>query len=99
MNANMAITYGPVGGFPLGTVLDHLRMTITGVSTPAQSQSVPPNTSPIVFASVPADTYTYLLESIDSTGAVLATRGGSFTVAAPATVTLQLPGAVTVTVT
>lgn len=99
MNASLAISYSPVGGFPAGTVLDHIRVTITGNSTPAQSQSVAPGVSPVVFANVPADTYSYQVDAVDGNGATLTSRTGSFVVSAPTTVTLNLPSGVSVTVT
>lgn len=99
MNASLAIVYALVPGFPAGTVLNHIRVTITGASTAAQSQTVPPGNSPVVFPSLPADTYTYAVDSIDGNSNVLASKTGSFVVAgAPATISLGLPSTVTVTV-
>jgi hypothetical protein len=101
MKATFAISYASLPGFPAGSVVDHIRVTVTGSATPAQSQNVSPGTTQVVFDPLAADSYSYAVDTVDPSGAVLSSRGGSFTVgtaAPPSTVTLSVPGGVTVTV-
>lgn len=98
-NVIATIVYGDVPGFPAGTVLDHITATLTGSTAGAVpiSQTVPPATANVTFASVPPDTYTYSVQGIDAGGNALGTAvTGSFTVGTPdQTVTLSLPASAT----
>ena len=96
MNALLAILYSDVPGFPAGSAVSHIVASITGAVTPVQTQTVAPGAPSVTFASVPADTYTYSVAGVDSAGNTYGTAvTGTFTVTAPATVTLSLPSAVT----
>ena len=96
MNAVLAILYSLVPGFPAGSVVAHISASITGAVTPVITQSVPPDTASITFANVPADTYTFSVAAMDASGNTFGTAvTGTFTITAPATVSLNLPSSVT----
>ena len=96
MNAILAIAYADVPGFPAGSVVAHISASITGAVTPVVNQIVLPGTASITFANVPADTYSFSVAGVDASGNVFGTAvTGSFTITAPATVTLSLPSTVT----
>ena len=99
MNAILSIVYAPVPGFPAGSVVANILATITGSaagSTPIVQTGAPGATS-IEFANVAADTYTYSVSGEDASGNTYGTAvTGTFTITAPATVTLSLPSSVTV---
>lgn len=85
--------------FPAGTVVDHLVVSITGVTNPTVAQKVAAAAPSVTFDNVQPDNYTYSVQAVDATGASLGTAvTGSFNVAAPATISLSLPSAVAVTV-
>lgn len=100
MNLNLAVSYAPVPGFPAGSVVAAIQVTVAGTAagnTTPIVQSVAPGTSEVTFALTVADTYTYSVVAVDA--AVPAdTFGdpvtGSFAIVAPATVTLALPSGV-----
>jgi hypothetical protein len=97
MNALASISYAPVEGFPVGSVVDHIVVTITGANTPAQTQNVAPGTGVVDFANVPADSYGFSVAAVDAAGNTFGTAvTGTFTITAPQTVTLSLPSAVTI---
>jgi hypothetical protein len=95
------LTYADVPGFPAGTVVDHVVVSVsdTSVSPPTStSQNVPPGTTSVTFADLDAGSYTFQVSAVDSSGVALGTPiTGSFTVTAPATVTLNLPSAASFT--
>lgn len=97
MNLIESITYAPSAPtFPAGTVVDHILCTLTGSTTPAISQSVAPLTASVTFPNVPADSYTVTAQAMDATGAPLGTAvSTTITITAPATISLNLPSAVT----
>lgn len=98
MNAVLAVGYAQVPGFPAGSVVASILATLTGAVTPSVTQSVPPDTASITFANVPADTYTIIVAGQDASGNTFGTPvTGSFTIAAPATVSLSLPASVSAT--
>lgn len=93
-----AVAYSPVAGFPAGSKVDHIAVSITG-STPANSmnQNVAPDTASVVFNNVTADTYSFSVSAVDAAGNTFGTPvTGTFT-AVDTTVTLSLPSAATVT--
>ena len=97
----MQITLGPVDGFPSGTVVDHIAVTVTAAFLAApQTQNIPPSQSSLVITGEAAGTYQYSVVGQDAANNALGTPvTGSFTLSAPATITLQLPTAVSVTQT
>jgi len=105
MNAVFAVVYSKVAGFPEGSVVTNIKVTITGAATAAITQDVAPDTADVTFANVPPDTYTFSISAIDASGNVFGTPvttdasgNATFVVAAPATVTLSLPSSVAVSV-
>lgn len=99
MNLNLAVSYAPVPGFPAGSVVAAIQVTVVG-SLPGSApvvQSVAPGTSEVTFALTVADTYTYSVVAVDA-AVPPDTFGdavtGSFVIVAPATVTLALPSGV-----
>lgn len=101
MNANLAISYVDVPGFPAGSAVAAIVASITDTSlTPPTSltQSVTPGTASVSFPNVAAGSYSFSVAAQDSTGAVLGTPvTGTFTITAPATISLSLPSVVTPT--
>lgn len=96
MNAVLAIVYTEVPGFPTGSVVDHIACSITGAATPILTANVAPGTASAEFANVPADTYTFSVVAQDAAGNDFGTPvTGSFTITAPATMTLNIPSSVT----
>ena len=96
MNLDLAIVYADVPGFPTGSVVAHILASITGAVTPVATQIALPGATSIVFANVPADTYTYSVSGVDASNNTFGTAvTGTFVVTAPATVTLSLPSTVT----
>ena len=92
VNATGAITYADVGGFPAGSVVDHIAVTLTDAAGVVTGQNVPPGTATVTFANVAPGTYTTSVSAKSSTGATFGTPvTGSLTVDAPATVSLALP--------
>ena len=95
------ITYSDVGGFPAGTVVDHIVVALmdsTGKVT--ESQQVPAATSTVTFAGTYASgTYTIAAQGFGAASVPLASAAVSapFTITtAPVTITLSLPNAVSV---
>lgn len=97
-DVNLAVTLGPVS-FPAGTVLGSITAALTGtLGTDPPAQTVAAGTTQVSFLSVPADTYTYTVTQLDSNGNALGSPiTGQVVVAAPATVTLDVPTAVVAT--
>jgi hypothetical protein len=100
-NAVFAISYAAVAGFPAGSVVDHVNVTITGSATgntTPQSQNVPPATASVTFTNLTPDTYTYSVQGMPASGAGYGTAvTGTFTITSVATISLNLPSAVAVT--
>lgn len=90
------ITYADVPGFPAGTSVDHIVVSVTDTSvspTTTVSQNIPAGTLSVSF-DLDAGSYTYTVAGVDGSGVVLGSPAqGSFAVTAPATVTLSLPSA------
>lgn len=92
-----SVTYADVPGFPAGSKVDHVLVSIAGSSpASAQSQSVAPGTNSVVFSNVVPDSYTITVQAQDAAGNNFGSPvTGTFT-ATDTTVTLNLPSAVTV---
>jgi hypothetical protein len=101
MNLVLAVLYSPVPGFPAGSAVAAVTATVTGTAsgnTTRISQSAPAGETSFVFPLTVADTYTYSVQAVDgatppNTYGTAVT--GTFTITAPATVTLSLPSSVT----
>lgn len=97
MNLALAISYAPVDGFPAGSAVAGIQITVVG-SAPGNTtpivQTVSPGTDIVSFPLAVADTYSYSIEGVDAAtppntfGSPVV---GSFAITAPATVTLTLP--------
>jgi hypothetical protein len=83
--------------FPAGTgALASTTVTLTGATTGAQPAVSIPIGAASVSVSLAADSYTWSMQSFDSAGDQLGEPfTGSFTVAAPANVTINLPSGLT----
>jgi hypothetical protein len=99
MKLDLAISYAPVPGFPAGSAVAGIQVTVTG-SLPGSVpivQTVAPFTLNVDFPLTVADTYTYSVQAVDA-ATPPDTFGdavtGSFTITAPVTVTLTLPSSV-----
>ena len=86
--------------FPASAVVDHIVVSIADAAlTPpvSVSQSIPPGTTTATFANVAPGTYTASAQAVDATGVALgAAATTTFTVAAPATISLSLPASISV---
>lgn len=91
-----SITYADVPGFPAGTAVDHVVVSVTDTSvspTTTVSQNIAAGVTSVSF-DLDAGSYSYTVAGVDAGGVVLGTPvTGSFSVTAPATVTLNLPSA------
>lgn len=92
-----SITYADVPGFPAGASVDHVVVSITDTSvspTTTVSQNIAPGTASVTFANLDTGSYSYTIAGVDGSGVVLGSPvTGSFSVTAPATITLNLPSA------
>ena len=97
--ATLTVVYADVPGFPAGSAVDHVAVTVTGAVAPAVTQTVAPGTTAVIFPALGVDTYSYSIAAQDASGAVLGSAvTGTFAVTAPATVTLSLPASATAVV-
>jgi hypothetical protein len=98
-NAVASIQYSNVPGFPAGSAVDHIEVTVQGAAPGALpiTQSVPPDTASVTFTALADDTYTVTVEAVDAANSVFGTPvTGSFTSSTVgSTVTLSLPASVT----
>ena len=91
MTEVFTISYSDVPGFPVGSSVAQIVVTITGTAGPVV-QKVAPGTATVSFLDVLADTYTFDVHAEDASGTSFGHNvTGSFVVTAPATVTLSLP--------
>jgi hypothetical protein len=87
------VAYADVPGFPDGSAVDHVLVTLTEAGGAVLSQSVAPGTASVSFLAVGPGTYTASVQAFPATGAGYgsAVVSNPITVAAPVTVTLSLP--------
>ena len=92
-----SLSYADVPGFPAGTAVDHIVVSVTDTSvspTTTVSQNVAAGATSVTFADLDPGSYSYTVAGVDSSGVVLGTPVvGSFSVTAPATISLSLPSA------
>lgn len=82
--------------FPPGTELASTAITLTAAATGAQPPIAVPVGAPSVTVSLAADSYTWSLQSFDAAGNELGDAfTGSFSVAGPSNVTINLPTGLT----
>lgn len=95
-NLILAVTYADVPGFAPGTTVGSVVATLVGaVNTTPVTQSSVTEADTITFVNVPADTYSYTVQALDANANPLGVAVvGSFTLTAPATITLSLPASV-----
>lgn len=95
MNIDAAITLSPVGGFPAGTVVNHLLLTAVG-SNPANtfSTNLPATATTGSLSGVAADTYAVTVQAQDINNTNLGPPAKGTITVAPPTITLNLPTAV-----
>jgi hypothetical protein len=95
-----SVVYADVPGYPEGSVVDHILVTLTasGNAANSQSASVAPGTASVSFDNVQPDTYTASVQAFPATGAGYGTAvaSNSIMVAAPVTVTLSLPASLVI---
>lgn len=93
-----AVAYSPVAGFPAGSKVDHIAVSITE-SNPANSmnQNVPPDTAAVVFNNVVVGTYQFSVSAVDAAGNTFGTPVTGTFIAVDTTVTLSLPSSAVVT--
>ena|SRR6185437_5157864 len=98
-NAVAAITYATVAGFPLGSVVDHISVTVTGTksgNTTPVVQNVAVGTASVTFANLAPDTYGITVQAMPVSGAGFGQPAvSSFSITAT-TVSLVLPSVVVV---
>jgi hypothetical protein len=96
-NAVASIQYSDVPGFPPGSAIDHIEVTVQGAAPGAApiTQNVAPGTTSVTFNSLPDDSYTISVEAVDANNNVFGTPvTGTFSISTVGTVTLSLPSAV-----
>ena len=98
MNANVSITYADMPGFPAGSIVDHIVVTVVGtVNTLPNMQAVPPGTASVTFDLI-ADDYTVSAQGFGADGTAFGKPvSTTFTITAPATISLSLPFTLTAT--
>jgi hypothetical protein len=99
-NAVASITYASVAGFPLGSVVDHIAVTITGSksgnTTPVVS-NVAPGTATVTFTNLIPDTYGIVVQGMPATGPGFGSPVNASITITATTMSLTLPSAVSVT--
>ena len=97
-NAVATLTYADVPGFPAGSVVDHVDVSITNTATSAvTTQHVAPGTAAVTFSNVDPGSYTASAQALDGSGNTLGTAvTASFSITAPGTVSLSLPASLVV---
>lgn len=95
----VGVTYGDFSA-PAGTTVANVVITIKDVAQGITvSQTVGVGTMSVSFADVVVGTYTMTAQAVDEAGVSVGPAAtGSFVVAAPATVIVQIPVAVTAVV-
>jgi hypothetical protein len=100
VNLNLQVSYADVPGFPPGSAVAAIQVTVTG-SAPGNTtplvETVPPGTAEVAVPLTVADTYTYAVQAIDAAtppNSYGSPISGSFSITAPVTVSLSLPSSV-----
>lgn len=97
--ANIAITYADVPGFPEGTVLDHISVSVTDAAGTSLTQTVAPGTGEVDFPDLQAGNYAVVVVGNDASGAALGTPvQAGFIINGITTVTISLPSTVVASV-
>jgi hypothetical protein len=98
MSKIIAVSYAPVDGFPAGSAVDHIAITVTDPSAVATVINVAPDTASAPFDATIVGNYNVTAQAVAADGSVFGTPvSATFVVVAPVTVTLSLPSAVSVT--
>ena len=93
--STLTITYTETE-FPPGTALASTAITLTGSTTGAQPALALPVGATSVSVALAADSYNWSMQSFDAAGNELGDAfTGTFSVAAPANVTINLPTGLT----
>jgi len=94
--STITIGYTATPGFPAGSVVDHIGVSIVGlVAANNQSQNVAPGTTTVTVTLNP-DTYTISVQAFDVNNNAFGTAvSTTLVVSAPTTVTLNIPSSVT----
>lgn len=96
-NVNFSVQFADQGGFPAGSAVDHLVLTVTGPES--STVNLAPNATSASVTISAAGGYTASVQAVDATGDHFGTAAiATFSIAAPATVTLSLPNALAATV-
>ena len=97
--AAITIAYAEVPGFPPGSAVDHILITLTDAAGTALSSSAPPGAGSATFENLAAGDYTVRAQAMAADNSALGVAASAtFNVPAPATVTLSLPSTVSATV-
>lgn len=97
MAKKIDITYGDVTGFPVGTVLSKITVSVTDPSGAVTPQDVAPGTAEVIVTATTVGDYGFTIQAHAADGSTLGTAvTGTFSVAAPTTVSLPLPVSATV---
>jgi hypothetical protein len=95
--STITIGFTDTPGFPAGSAVDHVRLTVTGALGSSASQAVAVGVTSVNYTFGVPDTYTVTVQAVAADGSVFGTPvSTTFVVAAPATVTLSLPSSVSV---
>ena len=93
-NAVGAITYASVAGFPVGSAVDHVEVSVVDQANNITKQNVPNGTASVTFPNLPDGSYTFTIQAFSAAGAGYGTPvTGTFTLQTAQTISLSLPSA------
>ena len=96
-NAVAIIAYANVPGFPLGTVIDHVSVSVTDQNNLVTKQDVKPGDTSANFTGLADGAYQATAQAFDGHGTGLGSPAtASFTITSPQTVSLSIPSALSV---
>ena len=100
MNGILSIDYATISGFPAGSVVSGILVTLTAsvAANSPPAQTVAPSTPSVIFLNLAADTYAYSVVAVNAAGDSFGTPvTGTLIITSPATVSLSLPSTVSAT--
>lgn len=97
MAKSINISYAPVPGFPVGSAVSAIQVNVTDPTGAVTPLLATPDQASVAFDATVIGDYSVAVQAVDANGVVLgAAVSASFSVAAPATVTLSIPSAVSI---
>lgn len=98
-DVTFAIAFADVSGFPAGSVVSHVDLTVLAPDGASTVRSLRPDETSVTLAFDVVGDYSATVQAIDASGALLGNPAlAAFSISAPATVTLSLPASLTASV-